>query len=243
MNVKMLISISTILLFVYSGKSQEILSYDSGKTKLQNNNIRLNDKEQLRILFDTLKNKFTKEFNVLKSTKTPFKDNNKGCQLIADSFMEFAGSYKFDDSTNALKKVGFGNGYVCSYANIASSTWFKSDSPLLSFMFTNHRVIKFKLKDSTEYVFDMVIGKDKPIEFQNWLSQYKKYNNSPTLDYKEVSLIESITEDKSTYTSSPSQRMKAITIILKHFGNAQIMKHHEDNKPSILKSKNNKTKQ
>lgn len=194
--------------------SLQKIDYTEGKKNLQKNNYQINDYKQLKILFDTVIQRFTKDFVAKKPFKIVFYENNKGCTVIADSFMEFAGSYCFDKSGN-FKKVGFGEGYVCSYANIICSDVCENISKNIKtcFRFEDHRVVKFKLKDSTEYVFDMVISEEKPMKFDEWLKKYTIYNNNQKPKYSETTLIQSL-GDNPTYSSNSEDRLKKIGIIL-----------------------------
>jgi hypothetical protein len=195
--------------------SLQEFDYKEGKIELQKNNYQLKDYTQLKTLFDTVKNRFTKDFKALKPFKIVFLENNKGCTVIADSFMEFAGSSIFDEN-GTFKNVNFGEGYVCSYANIECTDECENVSRNIrsSFHFYSHRVVKFKLKDSTEYVFDMVISEEKPMKFDEWIEKYTTYNNKLKPEHSETTLVQSLGDDP-TYSSNNEDRLKKIGIILK----------------------------
>lgn len=194
--------------------STEKFDYKEGKTKLQQNNYQLKDYTQLKILFDTVKSRFTKDFKAKKPFKIVFLENNKGCTVIADSFMEFAGSYIFDEK-GTFKNVKFGDGYVCSYANIECTDECENVSKNIrsKFHFYSHRVVKFKLKDGAEYVFDMVISEEKPMKFDEWIKKYTTYNNNVKPEYFETTMLQSV-GNNPTYSLNSEDRLKKIKDIM-----------------------------
>ena len=211
-----IIIVLTILRFHLSAQTNKTtvanIIYADGKQSLVKLNLQLDDLEHLKILFDSVKVQFAKRFHlifpILKyPDKIPFKFKNDGCKIIADNFMEFSGGYKFEDS-NDLKRVPFGKGYVCSYV-ILNMLPIKTDS----FQFNYHRVVKFKLKNDREYVFDMVISQNEPIELQKWLSIYRKISNDSTLKYTELTLVGSINNDD--YSESLASVVKGMNIFRK----------------------------
>ncbi len=186
----------------YLSNSQTItdLNYTVGKKQLEKLNNKVENYEQLSILFDTLKTKFLKEFEKANNKKFEYKEN--GCTAIADYFMDLAGSYHFD-SSDKLQYVGFGKGYPIIYTYIECIMCQGQ-----TFKFTNHRVVKFTLKDKTEYMFDLVISLTKPIPKGEWLEFYKKSNQGIDVKYEEITLKQSINLD--FYSKNAKETIKKL---------------------------------